>query len=342
MSRNFTKILIDYLTNRKQALKIGDTISTFRTIYAGSPQGSVLSGILFILYVNGVFDLELHGKIQLYCDDIVLVYGKKQQDLLKETMIHDLSVLQDWFNNHFLMPNVDKLKYILFHGRERFQSFVERDLNILWNGKVVKRVPNAKYLGLIIDETLSFEPHLKSVRNKIVSMTYAIGRIRNFISDQVAKQLYFAYAFSHISYMNPLWSVASDTDQEILAVAQRKILRIVQKKDRFCHNNELFNSSFLPIEALNDYHLLVLAFKIKHNLIKNNVAIQFISDIHRYNTRQRNNFYVYSFETNFGKHDFYRRGLLAYNELNDYLKNIHTLNRFKRELKDFLLEKYNR
>lgn len=176
--------------------------------------------------------------------------------------------------------------------------------------------------------------------NKIRPMSFAIRRIRHRISDKMANQLYFGHIYSHLIFLNPLWSAANANDLDELFIIQKKALKAIHKKDLRTPTNELFTEKILPLPVINDYHLLILAFKIKHNLIKNNVQIRYIRDLHTRETRRQNDFYIYPYETKFGYADFYCRGLVKYNELNENLKRIQTISIFKTRLKEYLYSEY--
>jgi hypothetical protein len=171
-----------------------------------------------------------------------------------------------------------------------------RKKNFKFLSKVVN-LSDMKFLGLIIDENLNWKPHIESLINKITPIIYAIRRIRPLINLDAALQLYYAQIYSHLNYMNPLWNVASDDSIKPLAILQRKALRFIFQKDPRCHNAELFNENILPLELLIDYHLLTLAFKLKHNMIRNNIPIRYVRDIYNYNTRQTNYFYINNYQT---------------------------------------------
>jgi hypothetical protein len=337
---NFLNLLKDYLQNRYQYVELENIKSPLLQISKGVFQGSKLAAILFVIYINSIFNLPLNGKLFLYADDIALIYGSTDEHLLKKQIEYDLKVLDIWFSNHYLKMNISKTNYIFFQGRKKFEFFTQNGLNIKLNGTPINRVDSFKYLGFWIDEELKFQQHIKHVKSKIIPMTFAIKRIRPYISQKTALQLYFAHVQSHLLYMNPFWNVASDNLIEILAVAQRKCLRFIFRRYSYSPSRELFTQQILPLKKLNEFNLLMLAFKISRNLLVNNVELRQVSDIHQYETRQRNHFYVENYETRFGFSNFFTRGMIAFNNLNPRLRNIHTLSRFKRELRYDLLQEY--
>ena len=73
LSSSFFNVIKSYLENRKQAVKISNVLSTFKIVKEGTPQGGILSGEFFDLYINSIFDLNLSGTLILYCDDMSLI-----------------------------------------------------------------------------------------------------------------------------------------------------------------------------------------------------------------------------------------------------------------------------
>ena len=171
-------------------------------------------------------------------------------------------------------------------------------------------------------------------------MTFALKRIRHCITEHTARQIYFAHIHSHLSYMNPFWNSANNNAIESLAVAQRKCLRFVFRKYSYSPSSELFSDQILPLKKMNEFNLLLLAFKITNNLLRNNVDLRRTSDVHNHNTRQSSHFYVDNYQTSFGHANFFTRGIIAYNNLEPALKRIGTIARFKRELRYKLYSEY--
>lgn len=173
-------------------------------------------------------------------------------------------------------------------------------------------------------------------------MVYALKRIRPQITRKMAFQLYFAHIYTHLFFVNPLWSVGSKTSVNRLFVMQKKALRIIDSKPLLSPSIDLFSDKVLPLPVVNDFSLLILAFKIKNNLIKNNVTLHYVREVHNYGTRTSlsDNFYVVRHESKYGMADFYRRGLIMFNELPDSIKRFSRLSLYKSRLKEYLYEAY--
>jgi hypothetical protein len=76
--------------------------------------------------------------------------------------------------------------------------------------------------------------------------------------------------------------------------------------------------------------------------LRNNIPIRYVRDIHNYNTRQTNYFYINNYQTDsYDFENFYRRGLIKFNELNSTLQNIVTLSEFKSAIRTHLYNNYN-
>lgn len=343
MPQNYFNLFKSCFSNRTQLVEIDGTRSSSLNIHAGVFQGSILGPKAFIFYINDIFKLKLNGQIQLYADDTTIVYGEESLKLLKQAIEQDVRTIRKFFYSLKLDLNASKTKYVLFHGRKRLENFTETNLNIMDGQEIIERVPFFKCLGLLIDERLKFGYHVDFVYKKCVSMIYAIKRIRCFLTEKLAFQLYYAHIYSHLIFLIPLWGYTSSDNLNRLFVLQKWCLRIIRIKPRLTPSVSLFSLKVLPLPLVNDYHLLLLAFKVKHNLIKNNISLNYVSNVHAHGTRHSlsGNFYVVSHQTNYGAADFYRRGLIKYNELPDVLKKIRTLNVFKNRIREYLFENFN-
>lgn len=148
-----------FLTNRKQFVKINDNISTIKNVHVGVPQGSKLAATLFILFINGIFNLKLKSKLQFYADDGLFKFVANSFDELIVDVKHDLNMIDQWCKEKFLNLNISITKLLIInnHKNEELNHFI----GINYNGELIKSEKSIKYLGLVIDEKLNWTDHIK-------------------------------------------------------------------------------------------------------------------------------------------------------------------------------------
>ena len=113
--KNALKLVYSYLANRKQRVKVGSAHSTFQNISAGVPQESVLGPLLFNIFVNDMFYLDLESEICKFADDTKNYACEKSIDPVVEKLEDDLQSILDWFNENGMCANPAKFQ-IMFLG----------------------------------------------------------------------------------------------------------------------------------------------------------------------------------------------------------------------------------
>ena len=153
-------------------------------IHHGTPQGSCLGPLIFLLFVNDLH-LNLHESdcIQ-FANDTTLVFRHRNLKYLQFSIESELSTVQDWFNANRLTLNVSKSLYLLFHGHKQFLP----DFKIILNSIEIPRVRHAKFLGTWIDEHLNWETHVNKILTKLKC---GIGMLRcsKYLLTSKAKRL---------------------------------------------------------------------------------------------------------------------------------------------------------
>jgi hypothetical protein len=339
LPHSFLNVLSSYFHNRTQFVKIDECLSKIIKVIFGVAQGGVLSGLLFNFYINSLNSIELNSSLFLYCDDITLVTSAINPTTLKQQIETDLQRISVWLRFHYLFPNANKTKYLLFHNKRRQENFYEISLNIKFNGKVIERVEHTKLLGLEIDETLSFSFHMYQLQKKIVSFIFALKRIRSFISEQTAITLYFAYIQSRLCYMNVLWAAVPKYLMDSIEIIQRKALRIVFCKNSLCSRLELYSEKILPVSAMCKFSSAILTFKFINNAAKINFPLTYINQTHRHATRNSDNLVVRRVNTQLGGQNFFIRAFSEFNEIPVEIKKFVSLNLFKAHLREHLFLK---
>lgn len=332
------QLIKSYLQNRRQYVLIDGFKSTESTIKTGVPQGSILGPTLFNLFINDLFDLNLHGRLQLYADDATLVYGEQNYRDLKYKMCEDLVMIQDWMLNNKLAINFNKTNFLIFYLRNTDTSEMFND--ICFGDVKITRVLESKYLGLIINHNLNWLPHIQMVKNKVSKFIGVLYRISNYVSSATKLKIYYAYVHSQLTYLNTIWGSACDKNIKLIQVLQNKCMKIVYKLPRLTPSSTLYNNSILPIRYLYRYETSFLIFKINNQIIKFNRQFTLNNQIHSYQTRIVNNLRSIFSKNNVTKCSLFNQGVLIYNKIPNSLKTTKNVAIFKNFLKIFYYSEF--
>ena len=158
ISGNLLRLFKNYLSHRKQRVVLNGSYSDYSDIESGVPQGSVLSPLLFLVYIN---DLEwnIKSNIKLFADDTMLFCIVKNPEMSANDMNHDLDVIRKWAHQWKLEFNPDPTQQateVLFSCKKSSPNH----LQMMFNRTLVAKVNYQKHLGLILDSSLSFKKHL--------------------------------------------------------------------------------------------------------------------------------------------------------------------------------------
>ena len=187
------------MTNRKQYIQIAnDSKSDLRNTTCGVPQGSILGPMLFLVHVN---DLPSSSKILntfMSADNTNLFYEHKNIIRLFEELMN----INDWFVANKFYLNVWKTKYSLFHKPSRGDNLPLKLPKLSINNQEIKRASYTKCLGVLLDDNLSWNEHLKYTENKIAKSIGLMYKTKPFLDKDSLLSLYFSYIHSYINYAN--------------------------------------------------------------------------------------------------------------------------------------------
>ena len=327
-------LLKSYLTNRKQYVKIGNHKSESRQINCGVPQGSVLGPLLFILYINDLNKACNTGNIRIFADDTTVFFKciSKNDITSKGTQI--MTHLHNWFEANKLTLNSDKSNFIVF--RSRHNKMTNLPDQIHFENACIKQSESAKYLGVILDEHLTWNQQITEVCNKLKRYFKLFYCIRNLINTDQVRIIYYAFIYSKIKYGIPIFGFMNDTKLRRLQVLQNKLLKVLLAKSYRYSTNLLHNE--LEILKVTDIAKLdVLTFI--HNYFNNKLPPIFnnyfplVSEIHSRNTRRSNReIYIKTYTTNAGISSTKSIGAKIWNETKDSTKYIKNVKSFRKSI----------
>ena len=147
--------ILNFLTERPQAVRLGNIISSSLILNTGSLQGCVLSPLLYSLYTHDCVATDISNTIIKFADDTTIIGIIKNGD--ESAYRADVATLTSWCLENSLLLNVSKTKEVIVDYK-RLQG--ESHTPIYIRGTAVERVSCFRFLGINISEELSWSHHI--------------------------------------------------------------------------------------------------------------------------------------------------------------------------------------
>jgi hypothetical protein len=328
------QLLSTYLINRKQCTKVNHLInnryisftSCLETVIQGVPQGSILGPFLFLVYVNDIKQ-PIYTNIVCYADDTSLLFCGKNYDELQNYASYGITEVTEYFQRQGLLVNKAKSKLLDFKTSHSQHNNTNTICDIESDSK-----DGCKFLGLHLDDSLTWINHINYVCGKICSGLYLLRQMSNLVSADVLKILYYGTIFPFINYGIELWGCAADVHINRILLLQKRAIRIIHGLGKLESCQKFFiDNKYFTVYSLYLYKLIL--FFVHHNK-----GHQTCSDVHQYNTRNKSNYFRQRTKLKLTEHSPFINGHIWYNKLPDQIKKCDGT-QFKIQLKDFLLNK---
>ena len=333
---NFLNFLMSFIENREYFVSANGHISDKRTVNIGVPQGSTLGPLLFLLYINDMVNCSNILKFSLFADDSTASHSDSDLNTTLNTIKEEFSKVLDWLLANKLIINLQKTHLMLFTNRKRPESI---SLNI--DDKIITEISETKFLGVIVDNQLNWNAHIKHISNKVSKSAGILRLLRNKFPKHILKTLYQTLTYPYFNYCNLIWGTAHITNLNPLIVLQKKCIRIICRAGYIDHTAPLFKST--KILKLGQIHILSCA-KFIYNCYKSNTYLNFRvrliqnSQIHHYSTRISTNLRAPYERLEIGINSFFVKGIKIWNKIPYDIKSANTILYFKQNIKKWILD----
>ena len=315
--------------------------SSYKTVKYGTPQGSCLGPLIFLIFTNDLHLQLEHCASILFADDTTLYNTHRNLIYLKWTIEEDLKKLVSWFKANKLTMNIEKTVCMLFQKPGKHdQIYLNIDKVTLQNQK------ETKFLGVWSDDQLSWKNHIQKLLLKLNRNSNLLKYNQNLIPQSTKRLIYHAHIGSHIQYGLLLWG--NNAQKEHI----RKLQKIQTKCLGYITNNTCKENSHLTLKILPIKSLIALAnykfgYQLQKKLLPKKIMESSLIDSrnapllphHEYNTRNKTIPNLPRKMTPQYQNSFLCKGPRSLLELDMETHNKSSMHTFTKACKDLLLSK---
>lgn len=248
-----TRIVEHYLSNRRLRYHTDAGPKHFK-VTAGVPQGSVLGPLLWNIMYDGVFRLSLPEGVRLvgFADDVAIVSVAKHTQEIEAATNGAIARIRRWLETAGLELADHKTEAVLITGRKQVET-----MTIQVGCERIMSRRSLKYLGVMLDDRLSFKQHIEYCSEKAARMQMALSRmLPNIGGPKQERRLLLARVVSSVLlYAAPIWAAALSTREATRKLARpyrRSALRAISGFRTISDEAALVLAGMIPIDILAD------------------------------------------------------------------------------------------
>lgn len=224
--------LENYLTGRQQRVRVNGHHSSWLSVTAGVPQGSVLGPLLFIAYTSDLPLAVTNGftETDLFADDTMLTSIHPSAEQCVSLLQESIKQVTVWLSTWHLSINATKTVIMKF-GRRSSAS----NLHLTIDNDQLREESSQRHLGLYISSDLHWRKHIETTLAKATPLLGVLSKLRSSLSLKALSTFYLLYIRPVIEYSSVAFVSLPCTLRDRLETFQRRAAKIILGKPLFQH-----------------------------------------------------------------------------------------------------------
>ena len=328
-----------YLGKRSLKVALGNVLSEEFPVSCGTPQGSVLGPLLYIIIANDMPKCLKFANSIMFADDTTIFMSGRNLKFLYRKMNDDLNRLTLWFNKNNLSLNIGKSYAVLFKTRTKLANYQG---NITIDGVNVKQVPSVKFLGVHIDQHLDWNTHCQYLLTKLAMGNYSLSMTKNMLPYFSKKIVYQTNVESHLSYGISAWGpMANGSILRKLIVKQNTAIRAISNIKRRVRILPYYKKGkLLKLEDMIEKSLLNLSYRYINDTLPQRIVNLYEFINHQHNTRNNNNLRTPHHNLQIYNKSFLAKAPQLWQNLPQNMKDKPTIKSFNKYITKWKVENY--
>ena len=191
----------------------------------------------------------------MFADDTALLYSNKDPKKIRKHVNTDLKLLLKWLKANKISLNVKKIEMILFTEKRKKSNY---EIKIKLDGKKLFPAKSIKYLGIYLDEHLTWNHQTEFLANKLRRANGMLSNLRHYVPRKLLRTAYYAIFQSNLVYGLQVWGQNLPLNCRIEKL-QKSAVRIMTFSNPTAHSKPLFERLNIP--------------RLSHLLFSNNIKL---------------------------------------------------------------------
>ena len=280
MSQESCALILSYLSERKQRVKLSGHVSEWKYLKKGVPQGSILGPTLFNVFVNDLFSMFKTASLHNYADDNSLSVATKSKAETIRILTSESQLAVKWFKQNFMEANASKFQALILNCKDSIVFNIDNE--------EITSEQSVKLLGVHLDYKLNFHHHVSSLCKKAGAQLRVLQRLSHHLDTSSKMQIFRSFILSHFTYCSLIWHFCGASHAQKLERIQYRALKFVYSDFNTSYDDLLKKAGLSTLELTRIRLILTHVYKSVNKLSPPFMWDMFQARHSNYNLRNRN------------------------------------------------------